>query len=81
MSHEHDKNEETEVGIIVNSQERGIDGGSYLVSFLKEQWGIPADHELNLVKDGQFHALNDDETIEVHDGDEFISQVKTGGAS
>jgi len=77
----HDKHEKHTVEITVNSKEREIEKGSYLVSFLKEQWDIPAEHELNLIKDGQFHALSNDETIKVHDGDEFSSQVKSGGAS
>jgi len=81
---ENDENkhhEEKTVEITVNSQEKEIEKGSYLVSFLKEQWGIPVEHELNLIKDGKFHALENGETIKVHEGDEFSSQVKSGGAS
>lgn len=69
------------IEITVNSKEKEIEKGKYLVSSLKEQWGIPAEHVLNLIKHGQFHALENAEPIKVHKGDEFCSQVKSGGAS
>lgn len=80
-SGENNHPEKKTVEITVNSQEKEIEKGKYLVSFLKEQWEIPADHELNLIKNGQINALSNDETIEIHDGDEFCSQVKSGGAA
>ena len=78
--HGHHDNDKVEV--TVNGVEKEIEAGSYLVPDLKARWGIPAEHELNLIQgNGEFHALNDNETIEIHDDDKFISQVKQGGAS
>jgi len=78
---EQERHEGKEVEITVNSKEREMLAGNYSVSFLKEQWNIPAEHELNLFKEGKFIVLGDNETIEIHEGDIFSSQVKSGGAS
>jgi hypothetical protein len=69
------------VTIIVNSIPKVLPKGKYLVSDLKRLVGIPADYEMDQVKDGILTPLLDTDEIHIKDGDEFIGQVKTGGSS
>lgn len=70
-----------EVEINVDGATRTIAKGEYVVSALKAALGIPADYELDLVKHNKFEPLDDGATIEVKNGEVFVSHVRRGGSS
>lgn len=69
------------ITIEVDGTPRQIEQGKYLVSTLKSMFGIPQDYELDRVVGGKFIPLADDDTIQVHPHEKFVSHVRHGGSS
>jgi hypothetical protein len=69
------------IEITVDGKPRQIEQGKYLVSDLKEMFGIPAEYELDKVVGKKFVPLPDNEVIEVHPHEMFVSHVRHGGSS
>ena len=70
-----------EVEVFINGKEKEILKGKYVVSDLKTALGVPADDELAAIRGKESVALKDDETIEVHEGEKFVSHKRRGGSS
>ena len=69
------------ITIDVDGSPRQIEQGKYLVSALKSMLGIPQDYELDRVVGGKFVPLADDDKIQVHLHEKFVSHVRHGGSS
>ncbi len=69
------------VTITLDGNPKPIERGSYQVAALKELLGVPADYELEEVKNGEFKPLQDQQHTAIQGGEEFISHVRRGGAS
>lgn len=67
--------------IEVDGVPRRIEQGRYVVSALKAMFNIPPEYELDRVVGGKFIPLADDETIEVHPKEQFVSHVRHGASS
>ena len=76
--HPHDKRQVT---VKIDGNEVTIDAGHYLVTDLKTRLGVPSEYELEIVEDGQFRPLGDQDRIKVEDHDEFVSHVRCGASS
>ena len=71
----------TTVIITIDGAAKQIERGSYVVSKLKELLGVPADYELDEVKNGEFKPLQDNQHTAIQGGEVFVSHVRRGGAS
>lgn len=69
------------ITIEIDGVSRSIEQGKYVVSALKAMFNIPAEYELDRVVGGKFIPLADDETIQVHPKEQFVSHVRHGGSS
>jgi hypothetical protein len=69
------------VRIKINDKTYEVPPGPTLVSKLKEIAGVPAADELEQVVDGKLEPLPDNGTVDVKDGDRFISHPRTGSSS
>jgi hypothetical protein len=69
------------VEVKIDGTAKEIPADTYQVSALKTLLGVPIDYDLELVKGGKFHPLNDAEPYKVHGHEEFISHVPCGGSS
>lgn len=69
------------VTVTVDGKPKEIAPGEYVVSIFKEKVGVPANYELEEVKDGRMVPLDDNAKIRIHGGEVFISHVKRGGSS
>ena len=69
------------VSITVDGTKFKIPSKTYLVSELKAATEVPADKELDQVKQGVLSHLSDDSSIKIHGHEAFISHQRTGGAS
>lgn len=69
------------VKVTIDGNPRNIRRGRYLVSELKDELGVPAEYELDLVVNGELKALTDNEHIVIEGGETFVSHVRRGGAS
>jgi hypothetical protein len=74
-THEH------EVVVTVDSQEKVVEAGKYVVSTFKGIVGVAADRELNIVTGGKLHPLDDNAEIEIHEHEVFVSAPRGGGSS
>ena len=72
---------EKKVKVVLNGEKVKIDSGTYKVSSLKVSLGIPSDYELEIIDDGQFKPLLDNDEITICGREEFVSHVKCGGSS
>jgi hypothetical protein len=73
--HEH------EVVVTVDSNEKVVEAGKYIVSTFKTIVGVTADRELNIVTGGKLHPLDDTAEIEVHEHEVFVSAPRGGGSA
>jgi hypothetical protein len=69
------------VTVTIDDKRKEIERDSYLVSKLKELLGVPADYELEEVKNGELKPLQDHQHTAIQGGEVFISHVRRGGAS
>jgi len=65
----------------LDGKDREIEKGKYLVSDLKQRFGIAQDYELDLVVNGSFEPLKNDESLKIHGGEVLVSHVRGGGSS
>jgi len=65
----------------LDGKEQQIEKGKYQVSLIKQKFGVPADYELDLVVDGTFEPLKDDDDVKIHGGEVLVSHVRGGGSS
>lgn len=72
---------ESNVKVMVDSQNTTVHRGSYIVADFKRVIGIEASKELDQVIDGQFIPLDDSERIVIKGNEEFISHARAGGSS
>jgi hypothetical protein len=77
---DHGKHEHNVV-VTVDSNEKVVVAGKYVVSTFKAIVGVAADRELNIVKDHKLHPLDDNAEIEVHEHEVFVSAPRGGGSS
>lgn len=75
----HDPNDTVEVEL--NGAPRRIRSGEYRGSALKAALGVAPDHELELVVDGEFRTVHNDDEIRVHGGEKFVSHCGQGSSS
>jgi len=69
------------VEVKINGTSLEIVADTYQIPVLKSLLSVPLDYELELVKGGKFHPLDDGDTYKVHGHEEFISHVRCGGSS
>ncbi len=69
------------IQLVVDGKDASVPKGVYSVSGLKALLGVPTDYEFELIKDGEFHPLDDNHEIEVSKRDEFVSHVRCGASS
>jgi hypothetical protein len=72
---------QTLVSVTIDGNQRNIERGSYQVSALKERLGVPADYELEEVKNGELKPLQDHQHTAIQGGEVFVSHVRRGGAA
>lgn len=71
----------SEVTVKVNGVDKTVHRGSYIVAEFKEKVGVDASQELDIVVDGQFKPLRDDERIVIKGHEMFVSHGRGGGSS
>ena len=71
----------TTVNVTIDGTAKDIERGSYVVAKLKELLGVPADYELDEVKNGEFKPLQDHQHTAIQGGEVFVSHVRRGAAS
>lgn len=76
LEHHHRK-----VTVTVDNKPKEIEPGKYVVSVFKDRVGVPANYELEQVKDGRLTPLDDSSEIEICGGEVFVSHVRRGGSS
>jgi len=77
----HEGGHEHQVSIWVDGTKHEVRGGAWVVQDLKEKVGVPAAKVLAEITPQGLKDLEDGETISVHDGQRFMSHVRTGGSS
>lgn len=81
LEHHHKHPHPELVKITVDGKPHEIRPDEYLVSQLKADVGVPANYELEELRDGTMVPLNDNATIRICGGEAFISHVQRGGSS
>lgn len=82
--HEREQNNSKQKNLIeisLNGNAVTLEQGKYVVSALKQLLSVPADYELDIIHDGEFKPLADDDEVSVHKNLELISHVRRGGSS
>ena len=69
------------VEVTVDRVRKSVEAGIYVVSDFKAVVGVAADRELDILRGGSLHPLDDDGKIPIHGGEVFVSHVRTGGSS
>lgn len=67
--------------IKVDGKHWEIRAGDWVVSDLKAAVQVPADYELDQVVHDDLKPLADEDHVEVHGGDKFVSHIRQGGSS
>src|SRR5689334_20388151 len=70
-----------DVIVIVDGAEKRVPAGKYVVSQFKALVGVAVDRELNVVKGGKLHPLDDGAEIHVHAHEIFASAPRAGGSA
>ena len=71
----------TLVDVTIDGTPKEIERGSYQVVKLKELLGVPADYELEEVKNGELKPLQDHQHTAIQGNEVFVSHVRRGGAA
>ena len=69
------------VEVTVDRSPKCVEAGEYYVSAFKELVGVAADRELDILKGGALHPLDDNAKITIHGCEVFVSHARTGGSS
>ena len=78
-THQDDATHSVEVEL--NGTPHRIRGGEYRGRALKIALGVPVDHELERVVDGEFRPVHNDEELRIHGGEKFVSHCGQGSSS
>jgi hypothetical protein len=70
-----------QVTVELNRNPVTIRRGQYTGQELKVALGVPVDHELDLVVNGEFRPIGNGDKFHVRGGEKFISQVGQGQSS
>ena len=70
-----------EVTIVVDDHKHTVHAGTWIVSALKAAVGVDPAKALAEIKPHGLVDLDDDAKTEVHEGERFMSHVRSGGAS
>ncbi len=81
LEHHHKHPHPEKVKITVDGKPHEVRPGEYLVSQLKAEVGVPANYELEELREGTMVPLDDNATIHICGGESFISHVRRGGSS
>ena len=69
------------VSVTLNRNPVTIRRGQYTGAELKAALGVPVDHELDLVVNGEFKPIANEDKHHVRGGEVFVSQVGQGQSS
>jgi hypothetical protein len=69
------------VTVTVDTKEKQVHRGSWVVSEFKKEVGVDASRALDEVIAGEFKALDDNERITIKGGEVFVSHARQGGSS
>lgn len=69
------------VRVHINRHDYGLAPGLHRVTELKRIANIPPQDELEQQVAGGFTPLSDEGSVEIHGGEQFVSHVRSGGAS
>lgn len=69
------------IEIEVDEKPRTVEQGKYTGSQLKTMFGIPADMDLDRWQGDRFVPVPDNEPIQLHPKDVFVSHARNGGSS
>jgi hypothetical protein len=78
---DHDGHHPQKVTIVVDGVKHEVRPGPWIVSELKAAVGVPAAKVLAEITPQGLKDLEDGATITVHEGQRFMSHVRTGGSS
>lgn len=78
---DHDDHHPHKVTIIVDGVKHEVRPGPWIVSELKAAVSVPAAKVLAEITPQGLKDLEDRATISVHEGERFMSHVRTGGSS
>lgn len=78
---DHGKAEDKKVTVNVDTKDRKVRPGPYVVSAFKAEVKVDATKELEEVINGQLTPLDDSATITIRGGETFISHIRRGGSS
>jgi hypothetical protein len=81
QAHEDHEHHEHQVTVTVDTKEKRVRSGDWLVSEFKKEVGVDADRVLDEVIGGEFKPLDDKATIDIEGGEVFVSHVRQGGSS
>lgn len=70
-----------QVLVTLNRHPVNIRRGQYTGAELKAALGVPVDHELDLVVNGEFKPIANEYKLHVRGGEVFVSQVGQGQSS
>lgn len=73
--------EPNQVTVILNRDPVTIRRGEYTGAELKAALGVPVDHELDLVVNGEFKPIANGDKYYVRGGEVFVSQIGQGQSS
>lgn len=73
--------EPNQVLVTLNRNSVTIRRGQYTGAELKAALGVPVDHELDLVVNGEFKPIANEDKFHVRGGEVFVSQVGQGQSS
>jgi hypothetical protein len=69
------------VTVTVDTKDKTVHRGSWIVSEFKAAVGVSADRALDEVVGGEFKPLDDNQRITIKGGEVFVSHVRQGGSS
>ncbi len=69
------------VTVTVDCVEKQVAAGTYIVAAFKQLVGVDGSRELDEVIHGEFRPLADNASIEIKQGERFVSHVRTGSSS
>jgi hypothetical protein len=76
-----DKGGDKKVTVNVDTKDRKVKAGEYVVSAFKAEVKVDAAKELEEVINGQLTPLDDNAKIVIRGGETFISHIRRGGSS
>ncbi|MDB5388770.1 MAG: hypothetical protein JWM11_4416 [Planctomycetaceae bacterium] len=82
LAHENDDDEKVKkVSVTVDTKQKKVRPGIYVVSEFKRLVKVKADYELEDIIEGKLTPLADDAKITIKGGEVFVSHARQGGSS